>query len=58
MIRLPDITTIDGKTKAAILLIILGPEKSAKVFKHLREEEIEALTIEIANITSDRKSVV
>lgn len=41
-----------GKTKAAMLLITLGPEKSAKVFKHLKEEEIEALTLEIANVSA------
>lgn len=41
-----------GKTKAAMLLITLGPEKSAKVFKHLKEEEIEALTLEIANLST------
>jgi len=39
-----------GKEKAAMLLISLGPEKSAQVFKHLKEEEIEQLTLEIANI--------
>ncbi|KAE9637034.1 MAG: flagellar motor switch protein FliG [Epulopiscium sp.] len=39
-----------GKEKAAMLLIALGPEKSAKIFKHLKEEEIEQLTLEIANI--------
>lgn len=43
---------IDGVTKSAILLIALGPEKSAKVFKHLKEEEIEQLTLEIANTRS------
>lgn len=43
---------LDGKTKAAMLLISLGPEKSAKVFKHLKEEEIEALTLEIANVST------
>lgn len=41
-----------GKTKAAMLLVCLGPEKSAKVFKHLKEEEIEALTLEIAGLNS------
>ncbi|MFB9329696.1 flagellar motor switch protein FliG [Paenibacillus aurantiacus] len=39
-----------GRQKAAILLISLGPEVSAQVFKHLREEEIEQLTLEIANV--------
>ena len=38
-----------GLQKAAILLIALGPEKSASIFKHLKEDEIEELTLEIAN---------
>ncbi len=41
---------LTGKERAAILLITLGPNKSAEVFKHLNEEEIEELTLEIANI--------
>ncbi|MDR0958199.1 MAG: flagellar motor switch protein FliG [Clostridiales bacterium] len=44
-----DIDGLAGKEKAAILLITMGPEKSAQVFKHLKEEEIESLTLEIAN---------
>lgn len=43
---------ISGIQKAAILLIALGPEKSASVFKHLKEDEIEQLTVEIANTRS------
>ena len=43
---------MDGVEKAATLLITLGPEKSAKIFKHLKEEEIEQLTLEIANTSS------
>ena len=43
---------ISGVQKAAILLIALGPEKSASIFKHLKEEEIEELTLEIANTRS------
>lgn len=39
-----------GRQKAAILLITLGPEVSAQIFKHLRDEEIEQLTLEIANV--------
>jgi len=35
-----------------MLLISLGPDKSAEIFKHLKEEEIEQLTLEIANIRS------
>ena len=40
---------LKGIQKAAILLIALGPEKSSLIFKHLKEEEIEDLTLEIAN---------
>ena len=43
---------ISGVQKAAILLIALGPDKSANVFKHLKEDEIEQLTLEIANTRS------
>jgi len=41
---------LTGRQKAAILLITLGPEVSAQVFKNLREDEIEQLTLEIANV--------
>src|SRR5829696_6529493 len=36
-----------GKEKAAILLIALGPEVGANVLKQLRENEIEALTMQV-----------
>jgi flagellar motor switch protein FliG len=42
--------TLTGKQKAAILLISLGPEVSASVYKHLSEEEIEKLTLEISGV--------
>lgn len=41
---------LTGKEKAAILLISLGPEASAQVFKHLSDEEIEDLTLQIASL--------
>lgn len=44
--------SLSGLQKAAILLIALGPEKSATIFKHLKEDEIEELTLEIANTRS------
>ena len=43
---------LTGVQKAAVLLITLGPEKSASIFEHLKEEEIEELTLEIANTRS------
>jgi len=42
-------TTLSGKQKAAILLIALGPELSAEVMKHMRDEDMEQLTLEIAS---------
>ena len=44
--------SMSGLQKAAVLLIAMGPEKSALLFKHLKEEEIEELTLEIANTRS------
>jgi len=41
---------LSGRQKAAILLISLGPDVSASVYKHLSEEEIEKLTLEISNV--------
>lgn len=43
---------LSGLQKAAVLLIALGPEKSSHIFKHLKEDEIEELTLEIANTRS------
>ncbi|MBO8127195.1 MAG: flagellar motor switch protein FliG [Firmicutes bacterium] len=43
-------SNLTGKQKAAILLVALGPEISAEIFKHLTESEIENLTLELANI--------
>ncbi|WP_138414840.1 flagellar motor switch protein FliG [Aquibacillus sediminis] len=42
--------SLSGKQKAAILLISMGPEVSAQVYKHLTEEEIEKLTLEISSV--------
>lgn len=41
---------LTGKQKAATLLIALGQEVAADVFKHLKDEEIEQLTLEIARL--------
>ncbi len=40
---------LSGRGKAAILLITLGPDLSAQIMKHLREEDIDVLTLEIAS---------
>ncbi len=43
---------LTGRQKAAIFLVTIGSEISADIFKHLREDEIEALTFEIARLES------
>lgn len=52
---------MSNKQKAAILLIALGPQVSSQIFKHLREEEIEKITLEIASqrkVTQEQKDKV
>jgi len=41
---------VKGRRKAAVLLISLGTERAAQVFKHLRDDEIEALSLEMAKL--------
>lgn len=41
---------LTGRQKAAIFLVTIGSEISAEIFKHLREDEIETLTFEIARL--------
>jgi len=41
---------IPGPKKAAILMVAMGPEASANIFKSLNEAEIEALTAQIARL--------
>ena len=48
----PTLAEMNGLQKSAILIIALGPERSSKLFSHLKEEEIESLTLEIANTKS------
>jgi flagellar motor switch protein FliG len=41
---------LTGRQKAAVFLVTVGSEVSSEIFKHLREEEIESLTFEIARL--------
>jgi flagellar motor switch protein FliG len=43
-------STVSGRRKAAVLLVSLGPEKAAEVFRHLHDEEIEPLSLEMAKL--------
>ncbi len=50
-----------GRQKAATLLIALGPEIAANVLRHLKESEVERLTMEIfamEKVTEDLKDQV
>lgn len=43
--------SLSGKQKAAVLLIALGQDVAASVFKRLSQDEVEQLTFEIANVS-------
>jgi len=47
---------LTGRQKAAIFLVCLGSDVSSEIFKHLREDEIEQLTFEIARLDKTRLS--
>jgi flagellar motor switch protein FliG len=44
------VSKLKGRQKAAVLLVSLGPEKAAEVFKHLHYDECEALSLEMAKL--------
>ena len=59
--RPKDYRSLSGRQKAAIFLVSLGSEISSEIFKHLREDEVETLTFEIArleNVDADFKEQV
>lgn len=43
-------TLLTGRQKVAIFLVSLGSDVSSEIFKHLREDEIEQITFEIARL--------
>lgn len=45
---------LTGRQKAAIFCITIGAERSAKILKHMKSDEIEQLTIEIARLRQVR----
>ena len=46
----PPAPRLNGRKKAAVLLVALGPERAAEVFKHLHDDEIESLSLEMAKL--------
>lgn len=47
---------LNGIQKVAVLLVALGPEVSAELYKQLTEQEIDHLTMEIANVRKIKSS--
>ena len=45
-----DYKSLSSRTTAAIFLVSLGSDVSSEIMKHLREDEVEALTFEIARL--------
>jgi len=41
---------LTGRKKAAILMLAIGPESAADVYRNLSDQEIEQITMEIANV--------
>ncbi|MBF0545823.1 MAG: flagellar motor switch protein FliG [Candidatus Riflebacteria bacterium] len=58
----PDRPPLSGATKAAILMIFLGPEQSSNLFAGLNDQEIEAISLQIAKqrkiSAEDKESVL
>src|SRR6266852_2222716 len=55
------LVTLKGPQKAAVMMITLGPDACAQIFKSLDEEDVEVLTAEIARlqgVTSDLREKV
>jgi flagellar motor switch protein FliG len=50
--------TLSTKRKAAAVIIALGSDYASNVYKYLREEEVEQLTIEIATLKDLRPEFV
>jgi len=43
-------SSLGGRQKAAVLLVSLGPDRAAQIFGHLKEDEIEALSLDMAKL--------
>ena len=50
MAETKETSKLSGRQKAAIFIISLGPDRSSEVMKYLKDEEVEALTFEIARM--------
>src|SRR5437764_6799452 len=48
--QLVDPKSATGRSKAAMLLVSIGSDRAADIFRHLRDDEVEALSLEIAKL--------
>lgn len=53
-----EVVEITGRRKAAILLVALGPEVAADIYRNLDEAEIEQITVEIAGMANINSELV
>ncbi|MGI9658778.1 MAG: flagellar motor switch protein FliG, partial [Gaiellaceae bacterium] len=52
---------LNGRQKAAVLCVSLGPDNAAQIFKHLNDDVIEQLTVEMArthDVEASRADIV
>ena len=50
-------SAIKGRKKAAVLLVSIGADGAAEIFRHLREDEIETLSLEMAKLQRVEPSI-
>lgn len=43
------------KQIAATMMVALGVDRAAKIYKHLKDDEIKSLTFEVANLESSNE---
>lgn len=56
-----NVAELNSRKKAAVMVTLLGPEAAAAVIKHMEEEQIEALSLEVARldkVTSEQREAV
>jgi flagellar motor switch protein FliG len=53
-----DVNNLSGAEKAAIFITNLGTKNAAPIFKHLKDKEVEAITLAIANMDNIKPNVV
>ncbi|MDO9536591.1 MAG: flagellar motor switch protein FliG [Bacillota bacterium] len=54
---MPNEDKLTGKKKVAIMLLSMGPDISSRILKQFSEQEIEAVTMEIANLSRVEREI-